>query len=309
MKGSCEGKSKGLIDLLKNDEKYAARYAELLQDITCMKQAQLKQKYKGEFQSWKNRKFWCKKYKKPWDDGLVSFIGFLESVGPKPHIDDTLDRIASGGLYKLDNLRWASKAVQSMNRCTAVKFDVDGKIIKLHEAAALLGVKSDALRMRVYRHGKDVVVQQLRLAMGCVRKQPPAIEHSWRFPKMYMPEVEEAYQAAEGKYVSRYRFFKSELKAYLAEHERIMEQKKNVGASIFMEDYKVFLARRAKCLTRFADRQLLLLKHRAYLIDVEEQKRLAAERGETYQEQPEERWFPARGPWDNIGDGLEGFYY
>lgn len=309
MNGSCEGRSRGLIDLLENDEKYSARYATLLLDIACMAFDQLKQKYKGEFQSWKNRKSWCKTNSKPWDERLESFKDFLESMGPKPEGDSTLDRIASGGLYKLDNLRWSNKIVQSMNRWTAVKFDVDGKIIKLHEAAALLGVKSDALRMRVRRHGKGVIVQQLRLATGCVRKQPPAVEHSWRFPKMYMPEVEEAYQATNGRYVSRYRFFKSELKAYLAEHERIMEHKKNGGASIFMEDYKAFLARRAKCLMRFADRQLLLLKHRAYLIDVEEQKRLAAERGETHQEQSEERWFPARGPWDNIGDGLEGFYY
>jgi hypothetical protein len=309
MKSIYTGKSKGLLDLLESDEKYAARYATLLEHIECMKFGELKRNYKGEFESWKNRKHWCVQHKMPWDERMESLRDFLVSMGPIPEKHCTLDRISPDGLYKLDNLRWSTKAVQSLNRSTAVKIDVDGKTVLLHEAAALLGKKPDALRMRMRRYGVDAVVKQIRLAMGGVKKPTPAIHHSWRFPKKFLPEVEEAYQASGGKFSSRYLFFKGELKKHIAELEQLLDMTKNGGMSVFNEADKVRQIRRAKCLLRFADRQLKLLKCRAYLADVEAQKQLASERGEIYQEQPEERWFPARGPWDNIGDGLEGFYY
>lgn len=52
----------------------------------------------------------------PWVNDFTAFELFIESLGPKPTAEHTLDRINPTGDYVPVNLRWADKAMQSMNR-------------------------------------------------------------------------------------------------------------------------------------------------------------------------------------------------
>jgi hypothetical protein len=53
---------------------------------------------------------------KPWVDDFAAFEAFIETLGPKPTPQHTLDRIECTGNYEPGNLRWADKATQSQNR-------------------------------------------------------------------------------------------------------------------------------------------------------------------------------------------------
>jgi hypothetical protein len=53
---------------------------------------------------------------KPWVDDFAAFEAFIETLGPKPTPQHTLDRIETKGDYEPGNLRWADKAMQSQNR-------------------------------------------------------------------------------------------------------------------------------------------------------------------------------------------------
>lgn len=52
----------------------------------------------------------------PWARDFLAFERFIDSLGPKPTPQHTLDRIESCGHYEPGNLRWADKATQSKNR-------------------------------------------------------------------------------------------------------------------------------------------------------------------------------------------------
>lgn len=52
----------------------------------------------------------------PWVRNFEAFESFIESLGPKPTPEHTLDRIDPHGNYEPGNLRWADKQTQSQNR-------------------------------------------------------------------------------------------------------------------------------------------------------------------------------------------------
>jgi hypothetical protein len=52
----------------------------------------------------------------PWRDDFTAFDAFIESLGPKPTPEHTLDRIKPCGHYEPGNLRWADKQTQTENR-------------------------------------------------------------------------------------------------------------------------------------------------------------------------------------------------
>jgi len=56
----------------------------------------------------------------PWEHDFPAFDKFIESLGPLPTPQHTLDRIDSSGHYEPGNLRWADKATQSANRRNAM---------------------------------------------------------------------------------------------------------------------------------------------------------------------------------------------
>ncbi len=48
-------------------------------------------------------------------------------MGPKPHPDDTIDRINYKGNYEISNCRWLSKAEQTRNKGDNVVLEIFGE--------------------------------------------------------------------------------------------------------------------------------------------------------------------------------------
>ena len=90
--------------------------------IAAMKWAKLKAAYPGEFQSWKNRKHYCKVHGLSWASEWEPFRGFMLSKGPMPGPGHTLDRIdPKGDAYGPGLCRWANITVQNNNKTNNLK--------------------------------------------------------------------------------------------------------------------------------------------------------------------------------------------
>ena len=50
------------------------------------------------------------------DEWVVDFLCFLKDVGEKPNPEHSLDRIDNNGNYCKENIRWADKQTQALNR-------------------------------------------------------------------------------------------------------------------------------------------------------------------------------------------------
>lgn len=86
------------------------------------------------------------------------FMAFFAHVGPKPSQAHSLDRINNNGNYEPGNVRWATRAEQSLNRrvCLGIlKVDKDGneESISLLQAASILAISYSALRTHLVRAG------------------------------------------------------------------------------------------------------------------------------------------------------------
>jgi hypothetical protein len=51
----------------------------------------------------------------------MTFQHFVQDIGDRPGLDYTLDRIDNDGHYELENVRWATKSVQNMNRRRSIR--------------------------------------------------------------------------------------------------------------------------------------------------------------------------------------------
>lgn len=79
--------------------------------------------YEPEFLAWKNmlKRVFDERYApwyanvKVWASWAASYQCFLRDVGRRPSSQHSLDRIDPSGNYRPDNVRWATKAVQSRN--------------------------------------------------------------------------------------------------------------------------------------------------------------------------------------------------
>lgn len=82
--------------------------------------------------------FVCKR----WD----SFVNFAADMGEPGH-GDTLDRIDNDGPYSPENCRWASRAVQGINRSCTFRMEVDGTKYSANSLAAAYSLP----RYQVYK--------------------------------------------------------------------------------------------------------------------------------------------------------------
>ena len=111
--------------------------------IAAMKWGQLKAAYPREFQSWKNRKHYCKVEGLLWASEWNSFKGFLSSKGPMPGPGHTLDRIdPNGDTYGPGLCRWATITVQNNNKTNNLKVVVPltGEVLTPKKVAKRHGV-------------------------------------------------------------------------------------------------------------------------------------------------------------------------
>jgi hypothetical protein len=116
----------------------------------------LRDRYPGEYNSWKNMKSRCKAGLGVLHPDFVVFRSFLAAVGPKPSKAHSLDRRDNADrLYGPGLVRWADATTQANNRSSTVVVAVSGMKVPITEVAEQLGVKSDTLRKRRRRGWSD----------------------------------------------------------------------------------------------------------------------------------------------------------
>ena len=179
--------SAGLQDLLQSDALYAGKYAIAVTRATSYNASDLHQEYSAEYCSWGNRKSWAKKNKVIWSEEMNRFSDFLVVNGPIPQKSWTLDRIQPTGAYVPENLRWASKALQTRNRTSTRAMNIGGELLTVSEIAKRTGQTYDAVRMTLNRHGE----QQAKVLLSIARAEMIASEESrWEFPEEYRVAIE-----------------------------------------------------------------------------------------------------------------------
>lgn len=89
------------------------------------------------------------------DRWLESFENFFEDLGKRPE-GMTLDRIDNNGNYEPGNVRWATIRQQNNNTRANVVITYEGVSKTIGEWADYLGIKYNALWLRLYRRGWSV---------------------------------------------------------------------------------------------------------------------------------------------------------
>ena len=91
-------------------------------------------------------------YDPRWDD----FHVFCADVGSPPTKDHTLDRVDNSGGYFADNVRWASRSVQSRNTRQNIFVEIDGVLKCLYDWCDDYGIAAASVYRRLHK-GEDVV--------------------------------------------------------------------------------------------------------------------------------------------------------
>lgn len=165
---SVENNTENLGHEKHTDATYAERREKCMHDLETQTGQALNILYPIEYKTWSNSKNRSKKLKDitgpHWGTELEPFAGFLREVGPRPTVEDSLDRIEPSYGYVVGNLRWASKQLQSDNRKNVETFLVRGVPMTKPQLADFLGMKYDALRMRLHRGDtvEDILADHLR---------------------------------------------------------------------------------------------------------------------------------------------------
>lgn len=80
------------------------------------------------------------------------FLAFLADVGHRPTPNHSIDRINNDGHYSPDNVRWATKRVQSNNRHNTKYVPISGANVPLTFAAEETGISAKVLHQRLERN-------------------------------------------------------------------------------------------------------------------------------------------------------------
>jgi len=103
----------------------------------------------------------------PWLHDFEAFDAFIETLGPKPTPQHTLDRIEATGHYEPGNLRWADKTTQSLNRRNAMTTNLlANSLVKVGQKYDLLTVIEVVV---IERHGRNWYGAKVRCDCGTVK--------------------------------------------------------------------------------------------------------------------------------------------
>jgi hypothetical protein len=80
-----------------------------------------------------------------------SFVHFLSDVGPRPSLNQTLDRIDNNGNYEPGNVRWATRSQQQRNRRNNATVTINGAQRMLIDVAKEFSINIETLRRRLRR--------------------------------------------------------------------------------------------------------------------------------------------------------------
>jgi len=89
--------------------------------------------------------------------GKLAFEAFVSSVGIRPSISMSLERMDVDGNYEPGNVKWADKVTQSNNKRGTVKFpdpEDPTKMIAAKYLAMKLGISYSKLRYQLMSEGK-----------------------------------------------------------------------------------------------------------------------------------------------------------
>ena len=85
------------------------------------------------------------------DSWLWSFTRFLEDVGPRPREGMTIERIDNDKGYEPGNVRWATMAEQSRNKCNNRRLTLHGFTLTIGEWERLTGRDRHTIHDRLKR--------------------------------------------------------------------------------------------------------------------------------------------------------------
>lgn len=80
---------------------------------------------------------------------LESFENFFADMGPRPHIEYTLDRIDNELGYSPENCKWSSKIEQSLNKSTNTLIEYNGVIKNISVWAKEKGINCGTISSRI----------------------------------------------------------------------------------------------------------------------------------------------------------------
>lgn len=102
--------------LAQNDPEYSARYAQAVGDALTLSKTELQARYPAEYNSHRSRLQQARERHIKFSDSLKDIRDWIIHLGPRPYEGLTVDRLKSAKGYVKNNLRWASKSVQTWNR-------------------------------------------------------------------------------------------------------------------------------------------------------------------------------------------------
>jgi hypothetical protein len=103
----------------------------------------------------------------PWIGDFEQFNAFIDSLGPKPTPDHTLDRKDPYGNYEPGNLRWADKTTQSVNRRNSMVANLlDKSIVDVGKKYDMLTVLELVIEQR---HGRNWYAAKVKCDCGTIK--------------------------------------------------------------------------------------------------------------------------------------------
>jgi hypothetical protein len=112
-----------------------------------------------EYSAWRSmiNRGKCGQYKEHyWGRGITvcerwkkSYIAFLQDVGRRPSANHSLERIDNNGNYEPENVKWATREEQGVNRRTNRMITYQGETKAASVWAKLLGIKRNTLYGRL----------------------------------------------------------------------------------------------------------------------------------------------------------------
>ena len=179
-------KQSKFVTLNLSDPEYASRYAQVVADALTMTKGQLQTSYKSEYNSHRSRKQQARTRHIKFFDSLKDFRDWLIHLGPRPAKGLTVDRIYNAKGYQPNNLRWATKPDQTLNRKVTRWHQLpDGTRVTTKQLATRLGLKYNALYKRL-KNGWSLD----RLS----KQEIPRGLESWKFPPALAQHCEPLYR-------------------------------------------------------------------------------------------------------------------